>query len=66
MEKRRKRKKKIQRETLSLISDDVKKIWKEVWQSVKEDSISLRMLRVLEVKFEVERYTNKFLLVRFG
>lgn len=65
MEKRRKRKKKIQRETLSLISDDVKKIWKEVWQSVKEDSISLRMLRVLEVKFEVERYTNKFLLVRF-
>lgn len=65
MEKRRKRKKKIQRETLSLISDDVKKIWKEVWQSVKENSIS-RMLRILEVKFEVERYTNKFLLVRFG
>ena len=64
MEKRRKRKKKIQRETLSLISDDVKKIWKEVWQSVKENSIS-RMLRILEVKFEVERYTNKFLLVRF-
>lgn len=54
MEKRRKRKKKIQRETLSLISDDVKKIWKEVWQSVKENSIS-RMLRILEVKFEVER-----------
>lgn len=55
MKKKRKRKKKIQRKTLSLISDDVKKIWKEVWQSVKEDSISLRMLRVLEVKFEVER-----------